>query len=145
MERIDLTAYASANDLEIDDALFGARARGWTLNSYNDPTADGQTDLGVEEAIEIAREDPGLIYLTRLPTIRAQVESGLAQMEIDDVDAIDALSGELEAWFESDACAPGDWMAWAEPDGIHFRMRLPSQAWSGERRLDPRTGAIEMC
>lgn len=65
MDRTDLTFYAMARNLDIDDALWAAHEMGWTLNSYNDPTADGRTDLSVEAAMEIAADDPGLIYLTR--------------------------------------------------------------------------------
>lgn len=32
------------------------------LNKYNDPTEDAREDITVDEAREIAREDPGLIY-----------------------------------------------------------------------------------
>lgn len=38
---------------------------GWTLCSYSDPTAEGREGLTVDEAVEIAGEDPYLIYLSR--------------------------------------------------------------------------------
>lgn len=82
----------------------------------------------------------------RMTNIFNQVEAGLAQMDVDGAEAIDALCAELEDHFESDACDPEDWEAWEEEDGnIHFRMRLQNGEWSGERRIDPLTGVIEMC
>lgn len=47
-----------------------ARALGWALCSYSDPTADGRDGLTVEDAVLIASEDGGLIYLSRPVAIR---------------------------------------------------------------------------
>lgn len=39
----------------------------YQLCSYTDPTAEGREGLSVDDAEEIASEDPGLIYLRRIP------------------------------------------------------------------------------
>ncbi len=45
------------------DAITYARAHSLPLSSHTDPTSEGRTDLTVEEALEIALEDPSLVYL----------------------------------------------------------------------------------
>lgn len=47
-----------------------ARLTGWSLCSYSDPTDDGREGLTVEDAVSIASEDSGLIYLSRPVVIR---------------------------------------------------------------------------
>lgn len=47
-----------------------ARLTGWHLCSYSDPTAEGREGLTVEDAVSIASEDGGLIYLSRPVVIR---------------------------------------------------------------------------
>lgn len=46
------------------DAAEAAIAQGWTLCMYNSPVEDAREGLTVEEAVAIAREDAGLLYLT---------------------------------------------------------------------------------
>lgn len=36
-----------------------------TLNKYADPTEDARENISIEDAREIAKEDPSLIYATR--------------------------------------------------------------------------------
>ena len=45
------------------EAIEYAEAHGLTLCKYADPVEDAREDLSVEDAAEIAREDPGLVYL----------------------------------------------------------------------------------
>ena len=45
-------------------AIQYAEAHGARLRKYADPTEDGRDDLTPDEAIEVAAEDPGLIYIT---------------------------------------------------------------------------------
>lgn len=44
-------------------AIAYAAARGLTLHKYADPTEGAREGLTITEALEIAREDPSLIYL----------------------------------------------------------------------------------
>jgi len=53
------------------DAILMAEKRGLRLSKYNDPLEGPQDGLTVEEAKEVAREDPGLIYLA-CPLISCQ-------------------------------------------------------------------------
>ena len=46
------------------EAIEYAEAHGLTLCKYADPVEDAREDLSVEEAGEIAREDPGLVYVS---------------------------------------------------------------------------------
>lgn len=46
------------------DAVAYAAAKGVTLSKYADATEGGRDGLGLDEAREIAAEDPSLIYLT---------------------------------------------------------------------------------
>lgn len=45
------------------EAIELARATGRTLNKYTDPTEEAREGLSVEEAEQIAKEDPSLIWL----------------------------------------------------------------------------------
>ena len=45
------------------EAIKYAEAHGTTLQKYADPIEDAREDLSIEEAREIAREDPSLIYV----------------------------------------------------------------------------------
>lgn len=45
------------------EAISYARAKGVTINKFEDPTAPARYGLSIEEAEEVAREDPGLVYL----------------------------------------------------------------------------------
>ena len=63
-ERIALTEFAADYD-SYAAAIEAARSLGYTLNTYADPTADGQEDVSDEYAASVAREDIGLVYLTR--------------------------------------------------------------------------------
>lgn len=45
------------------DAIRYAEARGVTLNKYTDPIEEARAGLSVEEARQIAAEDPSLIYV----------------------------------------------------------------------------------
>lgn len=45
------------------EALAAALEAGHTLNKYADPSEGERTGLTLEEAIEVAEEDAGLIYL----------------------------------------------------------------------------------
>lgn len=53
----------TSNRLTGRDAIEHARLHGLTLSKYQDPTDGSRDGLGVEDAEEIAREDPSLIYL----------------------------------------------------------------------------------
>lgn len=45
------------------DAIDYAADNGLSLNKYTDPTEEARSGLTVEEALEIAAEDPSLIWL----------------------------------------------------------------------------------
>ena len=45
------------------DAIEYAEREGLTLSKYADPTEDARDGLSIEEARDIAREDPALIYI----------------------------------------------------------------------------------
>lgn len=49
------------------DALDHARQHGLLLGKYADPTEDAREGLSVEEAEEIASEDPSLIWIEVQP------------------------------------------------------------------------------
>lgn len=49
--------------LTAHDAIEYAAAHGLTLNKYADPTEDAREGLTVDEAREVAAEDPSLIYV----------------------------------------------------------------------------------
>lgn len=61
---MNLDTYATINDLGHGAAIEHAHAQGWTLNTYNDPTADAVEDCTVEYAQECAQADPGLVHMT---------------------------------------------------------------------------------
>ena len=44
-------------------AIEYAEAHGLTLNKYTDPTEEAREGLSVDEARQIAREDPSLIWI----------------------------------------------------------------------------------
>ncbi len=46
-----------------NEAIEFAQENGLTLSKYNDAISGPATDLSVDEAREIAREDSGLIYI----------------------------------------------------------------------------------
>lgn len=45
------------------EAIEYAAANSMTLSKYTDPTEESREGLSVEEAREVAKEDPSLIYL----------------------------------------------------------------------------------
>lgn len=45
------------------EAIIYAENNGLLLSKYTDPTEEARTDLTVQEAREIAKEDPSLIYI----------------------------------------------------------------------------------
>lgn len=45
------------------DAIEYAESHGLTLSKYNDPTEGAREGLSVDEARQVAREDPSLIYV----------------------------------------------------------------------------------
>ena len=45
------------------EAIEYADEHGLTLNKHTDPTEDAREGLSVEEAVEVAREDAGLIWI----------------------------------------------------------------------------------
>lgn len=51
------------NKLTGYDAIKYAQEHDLTLSKYSDPTEDAREGLSPEEALEIAREDPRLIYI----------------------------------------------------------------------------------
>ena len=53
----------AADTLTGFDAIDYAEAHGLTLSKYGDPTEGARDGLTVDEAREVAAEDPGLIYL----------------------------------------------------------------------------------
>ena len=71
---LSLSAYSSLHGLPwhltTEEVCERARITGWELCSYSDPTDEGCESLTVEEAVSIAREDAGLIYLSRLAVLR---------------------------------------------------------------------------
>lgn len=54
-ETIRLTGHAAVE--------YAAEHGGQPLSKYADPTEDGRDDVTPEEAAEICREDPSLIYI----------------------------------------------------------------------------------
>ncbi len=71
------TDYLDAHD-HCADALDAAVNDGWTLNAYNDPTADGKEDCSVEYAAEVAAEDPSLVYLSSVGSVSPTPRSGFS-------------------------------------------------------------------
>lgn len=57
-----LTVYAEQFD-SLRGALEDAIARGYRLGKHADPTEPARTGMSVDEAADIAAEDPGLIYI----------------------------------------------------------------------------------
>jgi hypothetical protein len=47
------------------DAIQRADADGWHLNLYADSEQDGAELVDIDDALDAARIDPGLVYLTR--------------------------------------------------------------------------------
>ena len=45
------------------EAIEYARANGLALSKYSDPTEGYRTGLSLDEAEDVAREDPGLIHV----------------------------------------------------------------------------------
>jgi hypothetical protein len=60
----NLPDFAHADEDAID-AIRRADAEGWDLNLYADPEQDGAELVDIDDAIDAARIDPGLVYLTR--------------------------------------------------------------------------------
>jgi len=71
---LSLSAFSSLHGLPwhltTQEVCERARITGWALCSYSDPIADGHQGLTVEDAVSIASEDSGLIYLSRLAVLR---------------------------------------------------------------------------
>lgn len=66
------------------DAIEYAREHGLTLNKYADPTEDARQGLTADEAEEIAREDPSLIYIAAPPRRELQIEIAVDTPEADE-------------------------------------------------------------
>ena len=62
--RLDLGDFATADE-DSADAIRRADAEGWGLNLYADPEQDGAELVDIDDAIDAARIDSGLVYLTR--------------------------------------------------------------------------------
>lgn len=58
-----MTSIKNSTKLSGRAAIEYAQANGLTLSKYADPTEDAREGLSVDEAREIAAEDPELIYL----------------------------------------------------------------------------------
>lgn len=56
---------ASLAPMTIREAIAHAKAKGWTICSYTSPTEEGREGISAEMAMEIAREDPSLVYFVR--------------------------------------------------------------------------------
>jgi hypothetical protein len=54
------------------EAIEVAEAQGLLLSTYSDPTEGGREGVSVEDAREIAREDPSLVYLDITETFAAR-------------------------------------------------------------------------
>lgn len=65
-----MTRYKGQEAIEI------AEARGLTLSKHADPIEDAREGLSIDEAREIAAEDPGLIYVD----VEARDQAGAAAM-----------------------------------------------------------------
>ena len=50
------------------EAIDYARKNDLTLNKYADPTEEARTDMSVDEAEEVATEDPSLIWINEEET-----------------------------------------------------------------------------
>jgi hypothetical protein len=48
----------------LEDAVAG----GWQINKFADPIEGALEDISIDDALEIAREDPRLIWLSRVPS-----------------------------------------------------------------------------
>ena len=62
--RLDLRDFANTDE-DSADAIRRAEAEGWGLNLYADPEQDGAELVDIADAIDAARIDSGLGYLTR--------------------------------------------------------------------------------
>lgn len=60
---MSLADYAESLDLDITAAIERAAREGRTLCTYSDPVAEGVTGCSVDYAIEVAAEDPSLVYI----------------------------------------------------------------------------------
>jgi len=71
---LSLSAFSSLHglpwDLTAQEVCECALFAGWELCSYSDPTDEGCEGLTVEDAVSIASEDSGLIYLSRPVVLR---------------------------------------------------------------------------
>ena len=118
-------------------AIQYAEAHGARLRKYADPTEDGRDDLTPDEALEVASEDPGLIYITveldrdfdgdRLDTLElyevndgtlylACPEEGIATVMPSDSDFLTDCRLYRDSWFPEDT--PNHTHALAEVRGI---------------------------
>lgn len=57
------------------DAIEYARANGLTLEKYTDPVEEARSGLTPDEAEEIAKEDPSLIYIIVSPKDAEDMQS----------------------------------------------------------------------
>jgi hypothetical protein len=55
----------AADGEDYGDAIRRADATGWGLNLHADPEQDGAELVDVDDALDAARIDPGLVYFTR--------------------------------------------------------------------------------
>lgn len=103
-------------------AIEYAEQTGAMLCSYTDPTAEGREGISVDEAREIAAEDPGLVYCDRGAITycwRTDAASGTITA-VDEDAAVDALVAYGE--WSSDAreareIADGAWLQLTDEDG----------------------------
>ncbi len=76
----------STTTIKGNAAIEMAVEKGLTLNKYADPTEGARSGLSVEEARELAKQDPSLVYLTvEMTTFTITTECGS-----DDIDATSA-------------------------------------------------------
>lgn len=85
------------------EAIEKAEKLGLKLNKYNDPIEGAREGLTVDEAKEIAQEDPGLIWVEaeQYKNRVRFVESELLSIEISDLAGVWAEDSEKQSWLVS--------------------------------------------
>ena len=63
--KTSLTDYAARHEIPTLDAIEHAIAAGFVLHKYADPTEPARSNLTADEAKDVAREDPSLIWVER--------------------------------------------------------------------------------
>ena len=84
---MNLDTYATTHGLGHGAAIEHAHAQGWTLNTYNDPTADAVEDCTVEYAQDCAQADPGLVWMTE-PTVVPSRNDDDTRLLIENLDSL---------------------------------------------------------